>query len=162
VFTHSGLPREIVIRLKYRGERHLAGFAARLMFSHSPELPSAGSVLVPVPSSRSRLRERGYNQAGLLARHLSVLTGSSCCSCLERDDRPPQVGLDETDRRENVRGAFRASRVQAGCGEAWLIDDVMTTGSTVCDAARALAEAGVRGVRALALTYRDPPAGCII
>jgi ComF family protein len=162
VFPHAGLPREIVLRLKYRGERHLAGCAARLILDYSPHLPSRDSTLVPVPASRQRLRERGYNQAGLLAKQLAGLTGSRFRELLRREDRPPQVGLGELERRENVSGAFSvAGGITDGC-DVWLIDDVMTTGSTICEAAQVLADAGVRSVTALTLTYRDTLSGSII
>ncbi len=155
VFAHRGLPREIVIRLKYRGERHLARCAAILMDEYSTVLPSADAVVVPVPASRKRLRERGYNHAGLIARHLAGITGSGFGKLLAREERPPQVGLSEEERRANVKGVFSIrDRVDYG-REIWLVDDVMTTGSTLCEASRTLFEGGADSVSAITLTYRD-------
>jgi ComF family protein len=155
VFQHCGLPREIIIRLKYMGERHLARCAAALMSEYSPVLPSANAMLVPVPTSRKRLRERGYNHAGLIALHLSRITGSGFEKLLKREERPPQVGLSVEERRANVEGAFSMrGRIDDGC-EIWLVDDVMTTGSTLSEASRALFEGGADSVSAITLTYRD-------
>ena len=155
VFAHMGLPREIVIRLKYRGERHLARCAAILMDGYSPVLPSEDALLVPIPASRKRLRERGYNHAGLIARHLAGITGSGFGKLLVREERHPQVGLSEKERRANVEGVF-SIRNRLDCRrEIWLVDDVMTTGSTLCEASRTLFEGGADSVSAITLTYRD-------
>ena len=161
-FSHSGLPRELVIRLKYGGERHLARCAAKLIRSGIDPLPGPGDFLVPVAASRERMRERGYDQAALIAGHLARLTGSRLARLLEREDRPPQVGLPEEERRRNVRGAFSLAKPLPEREGLWLIDDVMTTGSTICDAARALRDGGADSVGALTLTYRDTLSGSII
>jgi ComF family protein len=161
-FSHGGLPRELVIRLKYGGERHLAGCAARLIRERMDVLPGPGDLLVPVAASRERIRERGYDQAALMARQLARLTGSRLAALLEREDRPPQVGLPEEERRTNVSGAFSLARPLPEIEGLWLVDDVMTTGSTICDAARALRDGGAVSVAALTLTYRDTLSGSII
>lgn len=100
-------------------------------------------VLLPVPLHTERLAERGYNQAVEIARvladRLDVPLDSRSCSRVSAT--PPQAGLDEAARRRNIRGAFavctplRWSRVA-------IVDDVVTTGSTVSELARALRHAG--------------------
>lgn len=107
--------------------------------------------VVPVPLHPRRLRARGFNPAGLLAKHLSRSNGVRCdARSLRRvRDTPSQIDLDRGERRRNVRGAFAC-----GCrvpGSVWLVDDVVTTGSTLAEAARALRRAGARRVVAIAL-----------
>lgn len=117
-----------------------------------PALLDGVDVVLPMPLHRARLRERGYNQAVELLRPLQrrhrlplLLDG------LRRErDTPHQLGLDAATRRRNLRGAFRGSPALAGrC--VLLFDDVITTGSTVVEAARALLAAGATEVRVLAV-----------
>ena len=99
--------------------------------------------MIPVPLARERERERGFNQALLLARRIA--------SRLELPTRPrwlarvratrPQSDLSAAERRANVRGAFRASRRVAG-RHVVVVDDILTTGATLGECARALREAG--------------------
>jgi ComF family protein len=118
--------------------------------------PWPADVVVPVPLHASRQRERGYNQATLLAREL-VRCLRARQAPMALDERvlvreratPPQVGLDGAQRRENVRGAFRCSSDAVLGRQVLLIDDVCTTGATLEACAVALGEGGARGVRAL-------------
>jgi len=103
-------------------------------------------LVVPVPNHPRRLRERGFNPASELA---AAIAGRAKLRLgahrLERvRDTPSQTGQGRAARRRNVRGAFRArgpvpSRI-------WLVDDVVTTGSTLAEAARALRRAGARTI----------------
>lgn len=103
--------------------------------------------LVPVPLSAERLRERGYNQAALLARAVAECRGLPLSNDVVRRTRhtASQVGLSPTQRQTNVRGAFRARRAVAG-GTFVLVDDVCTTGATLAACAAALREAGAAAV----------------
>ncbi|OAI51043.1 hypothetical protein AYO46_01670 [Betaproteobacteria bacterium SCGC AG-212-J23] len=131
----------LVHALKFRGELALAPFLGKLIL----EKISPGSVdcVVPVPLSIQRLRERGYNQAVEIARHLGGRLEIE--SCARERDAPPQAGLDREARRRNVRGAFRCNRSFAGERVA-LVDDVMTTGATLDALAAALKDAGAASV----------------
>lgn len=115
-------------------------------------LATEATALVPVPLSARRYRERGYNQAALLARGLADLTGAPYQSNLLRRTRytVSQVGLNASERRDNVQGAFQAVRQAAG-RNLMLIDDVCTTGSTLEACAQALKLAGAERVTALTL-----------
>ena len=99
-------------------------------------------MVAPIPLHAARLRERGYDQAALLAREAGRRFGLPLRPLLVRV-RPTrqQVGLDRTRRDQNVRAAFRALRGAAGV-RVCLIDDVLTTGATAAEAARALLFAG--------------------
>jgi predicted amidophosphoribosyltransferase len=156
---YSGVSREIVLRLKFGGERHLARSAALLMKTFSQVLPGPDDILTPVPAGRRKVRERGYNQARLLSRELAKLLSLRSLDLLERDDGPSQVGLPLAKREANVRGVFRPRR--RGCETApgapciWIVDDVATTCSTIHSAAGALIEEYGGRVAGLTLTYRS-------
>ncbi len=133
--------------LKFRAKLN----RARLLGSCLVEsLASAGvrrpDVLVPIPLHPERLRQRGYNQALEIARILSAAfqLPLDARSCQRIRNTRPQVGLDEEARRRNVRGAF-AVRGRPGRHLA-LLDDVITTGSTAAELARALRQAGAERV----------------
>jgi ComF family protein len=109
---------------------------------------SAGAppdAVIPVPLHVRRLRRRGFNPAALLAREVARAAGTRLdCGTLQRwRDTPSQTGLDRAGRRRNVAGAFCARSAPA---RVWLVDDVITTGSTLGEAARALRRAGAHEV----------------
>jgi ComF family protein len=112
----------------------------------------APDAVVPVPLHWWRRLRRGYNQSEALARGLARVLALPCRTSWLRRARhtPSQVGKSAEQRRANVRGAFRAARVPAGAS-VLLVDDVMTTGATASEAARALKEAGAGRVVAAAL-----------
>jgi ComF family protein len=145
---YNEVARAIVSRLKYGDRPELAGFCARLMHPAGMELWAEGPVLVPVPLHRWRQFERRYNQSTELARALARLTGLSVDTGLVARSRRTrqQVGLSNEARQRNVAGAFTAHpealRRLKGCGVV-LVDDVITTGSTVKAITRELRRAGV-------------------
>lgn len=108
-----------------------------------------------VPVSRKRRRERGYDQAFLLARETArALEAGAPVSLLEKvRNNPPQSGLEEqAARRANVMGAYRVSAPRAAAGgRILLIDDVVTTGETLSECARTLRLSGARDVVCAAL-----------
>jgi len=108
-------------------------------------------AVVPVPTTRSRIRSRGYNQAELLAREFARRTGRTVVVALERASGTTQTALQPVARGANVAGAFRASAAAATLREAHviLVDDVLTTGATILECARALSDSGVRCVSAI-------------
>jgi ComF family protein len=120
--------------------RALAREAAARAPGPPPEL------VVPVPLHPRRLRARGFNPACELARAVAEPGRLRLAPrALERlRDTPSQTGLERPARRRNVRGAFRAR--QPVPRRIWLVDDVVTTGSTLAEAARALRRAGARRV----------------
>lgn len=154
VFTYGDEVSDAVTALKYRDIRALAPRLGALMAeSLAPSLRDSVDALVPVPLSRSRTRSRGYNQAELLAKTI----GRSCeievrADLLTRtEDGPPQARASSIEERaSNVRDAFEA-RDEAANLRLLLIDDVMTTGSTLNACARSLKKAGATWVGGLVL-----------
>ena len=150
--------RELIHLLKYQEIRSAAGVLGRLLVQAAEPLLSssgAGSLLVaPVPLHSGKFRERGFNQAELIAqaalRELARVSGRNLdfdtTVLLRRRATESQVGMRREQRRENIRGAFTASKEVVAGREVLLIDDVMTTGSTVSECARVLRAAGARTV----------------
>jgi ComF family protein len=143
----EGPLRHAIHRFKYGDRPQLAGplVAATLV-----ERRLAPSAIVPVPLHGDRRRRRGYNQAELLARELARASGVEVIDGLRRVRSGRQVGRGGAGRREALAGAF--VWVGAGRPDAVLVlDDVLTTGSTLLECALAVRAAGVARVDALAL-----------
>ena len=150
----SGVVRASLHRLKYGGERRLAVPLAEAMAARWRAAGSGGDLLVPVPVHASRARLRGFDQAVLLARSTSRALGIPSLVALERSrNTAPQFDLGRTQRWSNVRGAFvlRAPTDALAVRGRWivLVDDIVTTGSTLVACAEALYEAGAMAVSAL-------------
>ena len=150
---------EAIHLFKYRGKTLLAGPLGTLLLDAMGRLPTVDG-LVPVPLHPSRLREREFNQALLLCDYLKDRSGLPVIpDGLERvRETPPQIGLAHAARRGNVRRAFVPKRPERIEGRRIvLIDDVLTTGATVNDCARALKKAGAEIV--CVLTVARTPVG---
>lgn len=143
--------RSAVHAFKFRGKRTLARPLADLLMEQcGGGRVAEADVVIPVPLASARERQRGFNQAALLAERVGhALVRPVKHGWLSRA-RPtqPQSELAAEDRRRNVRGAFRAAPAVAG-RHVLVIDDVLTTGATVAECARALRAAGAQTVGVL-------------
>jgi ComF family protein len=152
----SGL-RDLIHMLKYQQVRPAGNVLGRMLAEVIAELePSwegAHVLVVPVPLFPAKLRQRGFNQAELIAR-LALKHAPSrdrytlCSDVLERlRETQSQIGLTRHQRRENLRGAFRVKdREKISERDILLVDDVFTTGTTVSECARVLRRAGAARV----------------
>ena len=144
----------LVHALKFRGELSLAPFLARIL-KEGLSAQERIDLVIPVPLAPARLRSRGYNQALEIARHLPGELDFACC--VRERDATPQMELPWAARRRNVRGAFACRRALGGACVA-VVDDVMTTGATVDEMARALKRAGAARVVNWVVARTLPPA----
>lgn len=150
----EGPLRRAMHALKYRGLRAVAAPLGGLMSAYWQREPLPADVIVPVPLHRRRLRERGYNQAALLAQALGTEIGLPVREdwLVRNRATHPQVELDAAERKENVAGAFQCQNSGAVAGRrVLLIDDVCTTGATLEACSLVLRQAGVQSVWAFTL-----------
>jgi ComF family protein len=149
----TGPVRAALHALKYDGERRLAEVLGEVMARRWERAGRGAHLLVPVPVHRDRLRERGYDQAVLLAEAVGRRLRLPVVHAVERSSATAaQHALGRRDRERNVGGAFVGSVRHDGLVRGrWvlLIDDVMTTGATLAGCAAALHAAGAAGVSAL-------------
>lgn len=155
--AYDGPLRRAVLGFKFQGRTAAAPTLAALMYLQLRALPLGGYLLVPVPLHAQRQRERGYNQAALLAHELSRLSGAPVAHRLLRRVRATgaQSLLSAAARKHNMEGAFLATAPCPGA-TVLLVDDVCTTGATLRAAAQAASAAGAKAVYAVVLAATSP------
>lgn len=151
---YEGLVRSLIHTMKYASDPLIAHDLASLMLPAlqmlGSEIDLSRSVLVPIPLSRVRHISRGFNQAELIAKQLSKISGIPLrASMLARKHTLPQHDLSREDRFKNLRGAFRLSLGAKVAPVVVLVDDIYTSGATVLEAAAALRRAGAEQVAAI-------------
>ncbi|MBP3656152.1 MAG: ComF family protein [Clostridia bacterium] len=146
-YPYEGQAKRLIRRLKFGCVREAAVPLAHAMAG----LPAGSEeMIVPVPTTRRRLRKRGFNQSALIAGEMGRILGMQVCEVLSReDDRAAQSTLPGVMRQKNLQGCMRADARVMG-RRVLLVDDVYTTGATAREAARALREAGAVSVGMLA------------
>jgi ComF family protein len=154
--AYDGALRDLIHLFKYRRIAPLAEPLGRMMGSAFPR-DERFDVIVPMPLHWMRRWRRGFNQAELLSRSLSVQTGLPIRRLARRKRfTAAQAGLTNAGRRSNVTGAFTVPRPDSVKGlRLLLIDDVFTTGATAGACARALKRAGAARVAVLTLARAD-------
>lgn len=169
VFDYDDLPiRQAVWKLKYSGLTSLADEMSDLLTEHlQEELSDLTSyvggkkiIVTAIPLSPKRNRKRGYNQSALLAKGLarrlpSLLTYQDILT--KTKDTPPQVSLkNRAARLANLRGAFTVPKPELVAGRSIIIiDDVVTTGSTLAEAIKVLSQNNAQEVLGVAFSHRE-------
>ncbi len=153
VARYRGGARELVRALKFRDERRLAPAMGALMAERWPAsgMKAQVDLVVPVPLHPGRLRFRGFNQSALLAEAIAERLGLELCAgSLKRVKATrPQAFLRRAERLRTMEGAFAAGDALRG-RTVLLVDDVLTTGSTMSAAAKACRDAGAKKVYGIA------------
>jgi predicted amidophosphoribosyltransferase len=163
VLSYSGAGRELVARLKYRNARSSVPWLAAAMAAVAAPASGPGAELVTwVPTTPSRRRGRGYDQAELLARGVARSTGVPCRRLLRRREGRAQTGLSRAERLAGpiLEPATRWGRPVRAPATVLLVDDVVTTGATMAAASAVLSAMGavrIAGVAAARTPARPPP-----
>lgn len=145
--------RELVHGLKYHGQKRNARFLVDLAMAQPHAFPGS-AMLVPVPVHAARRRERGYNQAHLIAKEWSHHLGSPVLDCLERYRATgSQTRLGADARRANLEAALRVRKNFRKDVPLILVDDICTTGATFSACAAVLLHAGAHEVHGLACAW---------
>ena len=151
---YDSFAKDLVLALKFHGAREAAGVMARQMAPLTAN--SEQSVIVPVPTSTKRVRQRGFDQSDLIARELSKLTGIKMLRCLRRYGHSRQVGMSREQRLEQLSSSFRlAKEVNFSGRRVILVDDVTTTGATLEAAAGVIRIAGPDYIEAVVFAQAE-------
>ena len=150
-YRSRGLVRQVLHQFKYGKQRHLRYPVAQWLGESLHDTRLRGrrfDLIVPVPLHPARERERGFNQAALIAELLATSASIPSRPVLERIRyTTTQTAYDRAERMENLHGAFRLRKNRDVRGlRVLLIDDVLTTGSTLSECARVLRRAGAVSV----------------
>lgn len=155
--SYSGKLRDVILLFKYRKfkvlGRELASFARKTL-EREESLWWEADALIAVPLHPKRERQRGFNQARVLARELSKMISIDFQerSLIKVKNVLPQTSLEAKERKKNVTDAFRTAKNAEIKGRTFvLIDDVYTTGATIQECSRVLIQAGAKEVRALTI-----------
>ncbi|MCL2188499.1 MAG: ComF family protein [Defluviitaleaceae bacterium] len=158
IFNYEGILRDIMRDIKFRNKKNYASALGRLwadyLQSNRVKI-SREATFVPLPLHPAKKRERGFNQAELLAKELSAALKIPMEYTLARIiDTPPQAGLHPARRAENVTDAFTLTPSYTATGKTYIIiDDIYTTGASLNECARILKLHGARTVECLTLAY---------
>lgn len=152
-YRSRGIVRRVILDFKYGRQVHLRHPVARWLLAALDDdrlRARRFNIIIPVPLHPARERQRGFNQAGLLAELLSTHMSIATKPVLERIRyTTTQTAFDRAERMENLHGAFRLRKnVDVRELHVLLIDDVLTTGSTLSECARVLKKAGALSVHA--------------
>jgi ComF family protein len=154
LFTYDGPVAHAVRHMKYHQRPHLSRPLGELLAAFARRSPHEVDAVVPVPMHTSKLRQRGYNPAALLAVHVARGLGAPMRRWISRV-RPTdaQASLRQEERARNLRGAFRAHPHVHG-RHLLLVDDVRTTGATLAEMGHTALKAGAASCHSVTLAYR--------
>jgi ComF family protein len=144
---YDGPPKELVYRLKFSRAKQAASVIANYLHETVPDLP-AQTIVTFVPTATSRVRQRGYDQAQLIAKSFALRRGLKCTPLLVRYGQSRQVGSDRKHRFDQAAKNYGAIKKIPTGTEVLLIDDILTTGATLEASARLLKQSGAKTINA--------------
>ena len=145
--SYGAVPKELIRLLKFNRAKSVSATLAVALTEIIPT--NYQGTIVPIPTASSRRRLRGYDQAVLIAKELSRLTSLPYSPLLIRKGQSRQVGTQKADRARQMADAFRIRRTsKTDIAQVLLVDDVLTTGSTLEAAAKILKHAAIKRVDA--------------
>lgn len=153
-FLYDGAIKKIIHNFKYNNAKYLFKPMAKYMTDCYNKFNMQADVIVPIPLFKKRLKERGYNQAFKLGEEIGKVLNLPIINGLERiKDTPTQTTLDFKDRKNNVKGAFKALDKTFKGKNVLLIDDVYTSGATLKEACKVLKSSGANKIYVLTLAH---------
>lgn len=152
--SYEEYARDLVWQFKFRGARAAASVMARHM-TPLIRADDIDAVIVPVPTATRRVRQRGFDQAKLLARQLSRRSGLPYADCLRRRGQTHQVGAAREQRLSQLTDAFQTKHKTTPHSRLILVDDVMTTGATLEAAAAVLKNTGATRIDGVVFALAD-------
>jgi ComF family protein len=139
----SPLVKTLIWNIKFRKNVRCIELASQIMYEHLLTLNIQDPLIIPVPLSPKRKRERGYNQTELITKGFLGLEVTT--DCITRKNTPPQTSLPRQERIHNLKNTFTVSRPEKIIGRnIIIIDDVITTGATTKEMTRVLKTAGAK------------------
>ncbi|MGD8373771.1 MAG: phosphoribosyltransferase family protein [Candidatus Woesebacteria bacterium] len=148
---------KVIKMLKFERAKAAASPLARILCNQLP-LFCEDTIIVPVPTTSSRVRQRGYNQSMLIAKHIGKEKQLKVIDALGRDSSVRQLGASRQKRHEQIKDAFYCKKQSKVVNrDILLIDDVVTTGATLKAAAKILYASGAANIY-VATVAKTPPA----
>lgn len=152
LFPYEGIIREKLIQYKFQNQSYLSTFFAKSLLNHKKmsRILEKYDIIIPVPMYRKKEKRRGYNQTALIAREIAkayknlVYDGKSLQKI---KDTKMQSSLDKTERRKNIKNAYKVINQQKiKDKKIILLDDIYTTGSTVNECSKVLKQSGAKEI----------------
>lgn len=148
--SYDSIAQKLILNLKFHDRTDLASVLAKMMYVAGKDIFASGvDVIIPVPLHYTRILKRKYNQSALLAKELSRLTGIKVCynTLIKCKMTRPQVECSGFERLNNVKGAFLLKNSEKIKGKrVLLVDDVLTTGSTIKECALTIRKAHPKSI----------------
>ncbi len=153
-FYFDGPLREALLSFKFKGRKDVGRLLVSLLEDELKLICERFDVIIPLPVTEKRLKERGFNQSYVIAEEIGAITARpiNFSSLYKQRETRDQYALSREERRKNVRGAFAVRRSDTITGKrVLLVDDLMTTGNTAHEASRVLLSGSAKAVVVFAL-----------
>ena len=156
LFEYNGIMKQRMLQYKFNDKKYISKTFAEIIFYKLKKYNFKADYIVPVPISKRRMFERGYNQSECISRFLSKLTGIKMVNnCLVKvKNNSMQSSLSAVQRKINVKNVYAVTNKEIIKDKTIILfDDIFTTGATMNECAKVLKSAGAKEVIALALMY---------